>query len=111
MGFFSEKEFRHERFTYDCVWRRVSGGAPSHVFEVQVHGNLFEALTRLKHAFDLWNSRLFLVAPDKDIKKARWMADGSFHEIQTRVDFLEPWQVAEFYSDKLKVANIEKRLR
>jgi hypothetical protein len=66
----------------DVVWRRIKAGNPSHAFEVQVGGNFFEALTKLKHAWDKWNSKPFLVTTEKYELEARQLLEGSFHEIE-----------------------------
>ena len=45
----------------DVVWRRLPESVPTYVFEVQVGGDIYHALGKLKHAYDLWNSRIFLL--------------------------------------------------
>ena len=59
LGKYAKKEYRHQFYAYDVVWKE-SEYLPraSHCFEVQHHGNLVEALAKLKHAHDIWNSRL-----------------------------------------------------
>ena len=39
----------------DVVWRRLPESVPTYVFEVQVGGDLYHALGKLKHAYDIWN--------------------------------------------------------
>jgi hypothetical protein len=59
--FIAESEFPLETRRLDVVWRRVQRSVPSYVFEVQVAGNLTEAMAKLKQAFETWNSNIFLV--------------------------------------------------
>jgi len=83
LGFHAEAEFDY----YDVVWREApSAPRLSHVFEVQVSGSVDSALTRLKQAFDLQRSRLFLVIADERAGNfaGRRLA-GSFHEIWNEV--------------------------
>ena len=56
----SEKEYPMENERLDVVWRRVEKSVPTYVFEVQIGGDIYHALGKLKHAFDLWNSNIFL---------------------------------------------------
>jgi hypothetical protein len=109
LGYCSDKEFAHERFIYDVVWRRIPTGVPSHVFEVQVRGNVTEALARLKSASEFWNSRLFLVADSKDTEKARWTLSTSFPDIAQSVRFLTPADVAEYVDLKRRLVEFERR--
>ncbi|HYP29440.1 MAG TPA: winged helix-turn-helix domain-containing protein [Blastocatellia bacterium] len=83
LGFHAEAEFDY----YDVVWREApSAPRLSHVFEVQVSGSVDSALTRLKQAFDLQRSRLFLVIADERAGKfADRRLSGSFHEIWDQV--------------------------
>jgi hypothetical protein len=39
----------------DAVWRRVEKSVPTYVFEIQVGGDIYHAIAKLKHAYDLWN--------------------------------------------------------
>lgn len=109
LGFCSDREFKHERFIYDAVWRKIPTAVPSHVFEVQVGGNLTEALARLKSASEVWNSMLFLVANAKDTEKARWMLGTSFKDIAQSVRFLSPADVAEYLELKRRLVEFERQ--
>ncbi len=61
----------------------------------QVGGSLVEALGKLKHAYDLWNSSLFLAARREDVEKAYQHLEGTFHEIKGRRKLLAPEDVSE----------------
>ena len=60
--FLAEVEYPMEATRLDVVWRRVEKSVPTYVFEIQVGGDIYHALAKLKHAYDLWDSRIFLVA-------------------------------------------------
>lgn len=77
----AETEYPIDGYRLDAIWKRIKGGTPSHVFEVQIGGNLEQALTKLKHAWDKWNSIPYLVTTDEDAAKARSLLEGSFHEM------------------------------
>jgi hypothetical protein len=49
-GKISQKEVQIDNFKLDVVWRRIPRAVPYMVFEAHVHGNLEEALAKLKHA-------------------------------------------------------------
>ncbi len=44
----------------------------------------------LEHAYDLWNSSLFLVARREDVEKVYQHLEGTFHEIKGRPKALTP---------------------
>jgi hypothetical protein len=86
LGRHAEAEFEY----YDVVWRE-SAHAPrlSHVFEVQIAGNVDSALTRLKQAYEIQRSQPFLVIGDeRDGIVARKRMTGSFHELQRYVTII-----------------------
>lgn len=108
--FVSDVEFPIENRRIDVVWRRVARSVPSHVFEVQVSGNLTEALGKLKQAFDLWNSNLFLVGNDEHRSGVSQLTAGTFREIGQRVKFLEHRQIGELYQRKRDYMDMETGL-
>jgi hypothetical protein len=81
-GWISEVEYPIDKMRLDVVWRKIRAGNPSYAFEVQVGGNFYEALTKLKHAWDKWNSKPFLVTTERYELEAKQLLEGSFHEIE-----------------------------
>ena len=108
--FLAEAEYSLDIGRLDVVWRRIERSVPTYVFEVQVGGDLYHALAKLKHASDLWNSRLFLVASQADQEKAKNLLSGSFHEISERITFIELGKVDELYKRKRAYLDFEKEL-
>src|SRR4030042_553951 len=80
-NFIAEKEYPFDTGKLDVVWRRVINSVPTYVFEIQVGGDIYHALGKIKHAYDLWNSHIFFVASEKDYSKANSLLSGTFHEI------------------------------
>lgn len=81
-GFIAEGEYDIDGGKLDVVWRRVEKGSPTYVFEVQIGGDLYHAIGKLKHAHDLWNSNIFLITTKNDVTKAQELLSGTFHEIE-----------------------------
>jgi hypothetical protein len=106
----ADTEFPIETRRLDVVWRRVQRSVPSYVFEVQVSGNLTEALGKLKQAHDLWNSNIFLVGKEEHRLPAAQLAGGTFHEIQDRLKFIELPQVEELYRRKRAYREFEDQM-
>lgn len=94
----------------DTVWRKLAYSVPTYVFEVQVGGDVEHALGKLKHAFDLWNSHIFIVAPESDHEKVTNLLSGTFHEIDNRLKFVELEKVDELYNRKKAYFDLEKEL-
>lgn len=83
---------------------------PSHVFEVQVGGNLTDALGKLKQAHDLWNSRILLVGGHDHRAPFKQLANGAFREIGKHVKFIELGHVEELLSKKRAYRDLETDL-
>jgi hypothetical protein len=108
--FVTDTEFPLENRRVDVVWRRVQRSVPSYVFEVQVGGNLTEAMAKLKQAFEFWNSNIFLVGKSEHKNPALQMCDGSFHEIKGRLKFLQSEHIEELYRLKRAYRDFEHNL-
>jgi predicted RNA-binding protein len=106
--FLAEVEYPMEGTRLDVVWRRVEKSVPTYVFEIQVGGDIYHALGKLKHAYDLWNSRIFLVAAAADRSKAESLLNGTFHEIRDRLTFIEIEKMQELYARKKAYRDLEK---
>ncbi len=109
-GFIGEKEYPLESTRLDVVWRRVERSVPTYVFEVQVGGDIYHALSKLKHAFDLWNSHVFLIASNSDRNKYNELMAGTFHEVADRMHFIEIGLVKELLAKKRDYKNMEQAL-
>lgn len=108
--YITQIEFPLENKRLDVVWRRVQRSVPSFVFEVQVGGNLTEALGKLKQAFELWNSNLFLVGQGDHRSAAAQLLEGTFHEISQRVKFIELDRIEDLYQRKRAYRELEGQL-
>lgn len=88
-GYIADEEYPMESTYLDVVWRRVERSVPTFVFEVQVSGDIYSAMVKLKHAFDLWNSHIFLIAGQKDKSKYQEFIAGTFHEVEDEMKFID----------------------
>lgn len=95
----------------DVVWRRTPQSVPSVAFEVQIGGNLFESLSKLKHAFDIWNAIPVLVTVAGQIEEARRWIEGSFHELRDVFRIIVWEDIKEYYDLKHKVKELEAKLK
>jgi predicted RNA-binding protein len=93
----AETEYPIDSYRLDVIWKRIKAGTPSHVFEVQIGGNLEQALTKLKHAWDKWNSIPYLVTTYEDAAKARSLLEGSFHEMGHVAKVIDWKDIAKLY--------------
>ena len=94
----------------DVVWRRLPESVPTYVFEVQVGGDIYHALGKLKHAHDIWNSRIFLVASVNDLSTVNKLLSGTFHEIQPILKFIEKEKIHNLHRAKRSIYDIEIEL-
>ncbi len=106
----AEEEYPFDLGRLDVVWRRVQQSVPTYVFEIHVKGDLYHDLAKLKHAFDLWNSHIFLVGNEADPAKIAELTRGSFHEIKDHVKFISLTKVRELHARKKALIDLEKEL-
>ncbi len=109
-GFVAEKEYPIDGNRLDVVWRRVERSVPTYAFEVQISGDIYHALAKLKRAYELWNSRIFLAGSLQERAKFEELTAGTFHEIGTRVRYLNLQSVSELYKQKSDYKNLETHL-
>ena len=110
-GLMVEDEFQIDGQRVDVIWKRVERGSPTFVFEVQIGGNITEALSKLKHAFDLWNSNIYIVIEDKDQPKVESLLSGTFHEIKDKLTVILTSDIEEFYRIKIAEAKLGEKLK
>lgn len=109
-GYIADTEFQMGAEQLDVVWRRLPESVPTYAFEVQVGGDLYHALGKLKHAYDIWNSRIFLVASADALGAVNHLLSGTFHEIQPVLRFIETEKIQSLHKSKWNIYQIEKDL-
>jgi len=109
-GFVVEDEYAIDNERLDVVWKKVRQGVPTYAFEVQVGGEIYRALGKLKHAFDIWNTRIYLVLAARWQRKAEKLLSGTFHEIKDQITLIPLDQVKELREVLKKLRQVEARL-
>lgn len=109
-GYIADTEYNLESTRLDVVWRRVERSVPTFVFEVQIGGDIYHAMSKLKHAFDLWNSHIFLVASMSDRGKYQELISGTFHEVNDQMRFIDVALVKELLEKKRDYKEMERAL-
>lgn len=109
-SYIADEEYPMESTYLDVVWRRVERSVPTFVFEVQVSGDIYSAMVKLKHAFDLWNSHIFLVAGIKDKSKYQEFISGTFHEVEDHMKFIDVTAVKKLLDKKRDYKKMERIL-
>lgn len=109
-GLIAESEYDVDGGRLDVVWRRVERGSPTYAFEVQIGGDLYHAIGKLKHAHDLWNSNIYLVVTEGDVAKAKDLLAGTFHEIRGKIRIIEAEKIKKLYKLKKAYKDFESQL-
>lgn len=73
-------------------------------------GDIYHAMSKLKHAFDLWNSHIFLVASNVERGKYQELLAGTFHEVADKIQFIEIGLIKELLGKKRDYKNMEQAL-
>lgn len=106
----AESEYNMDGAKLDAFWRRIERSVPTCVFEVQIGGDLYHAIGKLKHAFDLWNSNIFLVVIEEDMERATSLLSGTFHEILDKIKIIEAKKIDELFKRKKAYRDFEVEL-
>jgi predicted RNA-binding protein len=106
--FISEKEYPIDGERLDATWRRVVRGVPTKVFEVQIGGSPHQALAKLKHAFDLWNSEPFIIVDKGSLGKVDELLSGTFHELKEHIHVVSTDKVEELYASLTKQKSLRE---
>jgi predicted RNA-binding protein len=107
-GFISDKEYQIDGERLDVAWRRVIRGVPTKIFEVQVGGSPHQALEKLKHGFDLWNSEPYLITDKKSKRKVDELLAGTFHELKLYIKVISLEKVENLYQSLIDQKNLKE---
>jgi len=110
-GKISEVEYPLDDLLLDVAWIKTAGGKPGWVFEVQIGGNFYEALAKLKHAWDIWNSKPFLVTTEQYEKQAKWLLGGTFHELKADMRIVNYRKIVELHRALKQAAALEHTIQ
>lgn len=110
-GRITETEYPIDNLRLDVVWKRIKTGSPEKAFEVQLAGNFYEALTKLKHAWDKWNSTPFLVTTSDFEAQAKSLLEGSFHEIRKEARIVNWKKIVELHQLLKHVDELKSDIR
>ena len=96
--YITEKEYAMNGERLDVVWRRVEKSVPTYAFEIQVGGDIYHALGKLKHAYDIWNSNIYLVTDEQYREQIAELLSGTFHEIKNYIKVITLQQINYLYN-------------
>jgi len=109
-GFKAHREYSCDNYRIDTIWTTEFSEVPKYCFEVHIAGNLYKDFAALKHAYDKWNSKIFLICTESDLQKAKDMTAGSFHEIKNKIEILDAQELLEYCLFKEKFKEIDRLL-
>lgn len=105
-GYETIPEYSCDHFRLDVVWLSKFPTVPKYCFEIHLSGTPAKDIAALKHAYDKWNSEIFIISKSKDLKLCKDMIAGSFHEIETKIKILDAKKVLEYCIFKAKFKEI-----
>jgi len=107
----AETEYPINDLRLDVVWHTEVQKIPSQVWEVHIAGNFYEALAKLKHAWDYWRAEPFLVTTEKYEDEAKSLLGGTFHEIKQHIRIIHWGDIVRVYKLLREATEVEKKLR
>lgn len=93
----------------DVIWKRTIRSVPTFAFSVNLSDDFDRSIKPLKHSFDLWNSRPFLVTDESKIKSVQEFSAGLYHEFSENLKILTVPQINDLYTSKKKYFDLEER--
>jgi hypothetical protein len=100
---------KDQKMRLDVVWKREVEGVPTFAFEVELSGNVERAGVRLRHAFDRWNSRPYLIVDEGDSTRARNMY-GSHDAFGQILRLTNPENIRQLHDAKSALRKLEREL-
>lgn len=102
-----DTEYSCDAYRLDATWLTDYSEVPKYCFEVHISGSLHKDIAALKHAYDKWNSKIFLICTGEDLEKCKRLISGSFHEIANRIKILDAKEFLEYcqFKEKFKEIN------
>ena len=109
-GLICTGEYRIDSERLDVVWKRVEKSVPTYAFEVQIGGDVYHAIGKLKHAFDIWNTKIFLVIDQDSFPKVSELLAGTFHEIARQLTVVQLEKLERLQKALARVHQLEREL-
>jgi hypothetical protein len=105
----AEAEYPVENRFLDVIWKRTIRSVPTFAFSINLEGGFEPPVQTLKHAYDLWNSRPFLITQENRLAEAEDTTSGLYHEFSTALKVLSVSQVQELYNSKKNYYVLENK--
>ena len=109
-GKYTETECRTEIGNIDVVWKRMKASIPSHAIEVQIGGNLHQALAKLQHAWEIWSSKPILVTTKDQIGGATKILRAAFPRMESDARIVDWQEFKRIYDAYEKLATTKSKL-
>jgi hypothetical protein len=100
-------EAEHKRM--DVVWKRELTGVPTFAFEVELSGGLEKAITKLRIAFNKWNSQPRLVIPETQFKSVENLIAREQNPFQRDFRYYQPEIIENLLSKKQDLRSFEQK--
>jgi predicted RNA-binding protein len=107
-GLISEIECPIDGWRLDVTWRKPVRKNPDQAWEVQIGGNFYEALAKLKHAWDIWGAEPYLVTTEKYEGEALKLLGGTFHEMKGEMRIINFKRIVRLHNLLREATNLEK---
>jgi hypothetical protein len=93
----------------DVVWKRELSGVPTFAFEVELSGGLEKAITKLRLAFNKWNSQPRLIIPESQFKSVDNLAVREQTSFQRNFRYYDPEIIENLLSRKQDLRSFEQK--
>ena len=110
--YYAEAEFslpledQHKRI--DVVWKRELTGSPTFAFEVELSGATERAITKLRLAFNQWNSQTRLIVPASEYRSVRNLVDRENVSFKNSFRNYDPEIIEKLLSKKRDLRTFEQ---
>jgi hypothetical protein len=107
--YFTEIEYPIQNRRLDVVWKRELQGVPTFAFEVELSGGFERAITKLRFAFQLWNSRPLLIVPKEELARVEGLTQNEEKSFKENIRYYDPTIFQELLSKKRDLRSFEEK--
>jgi hypothetical protein len=104
-----ERDYPVDGSQLDVIWKRTIRSVPTYAFEINLEGGFEKPLQTLKHAYDIWNSRPFLITDQQRVSEVNQIVSGLYHEFAPSLMVLSTAQVQDLYDSKKTYYDLEEK--
>lgn len=104
-----ENAYPIDNYVLDVIWKRTIRSVPTFAFSVGLRGKIEDSLHPLKQAYDMWNSRPFLVTEISNVDRVRDASSSLYPDFSSALKVLTTDELRKLHEAKKTYYSMEER--